>query len=402
VLTPTRLPVRPPLITTRAAQEEASPSQAFDPPASVVPAPLPASSKGAAPAPHASGLPPGYAGCLATSYTYGGVVQAIDLVAELSSRGLTRDMARWLLDAGLTLGLSVWVAAPAGGIGIFELGLQLDDGRDSQQLAGGRDAYCYHSGAHTAKAGAWGMAAHVVDALPRGTRRARIVLRGRDATNRAGNLGVRIMAAELSFVARNSERLADLRLWEGFWEKRRAAAAAAAAASRVNPLSAFRVPELARGVLPPLRAGSGAATQRSGAGSPDGPSRSAGASGGRALSGGHAATSGGHTATSGGHTASGGDGGTVNGGGSGDGTPAPISLLSRGSGSPRSPTPHGGASSGGKAAAVPLAPDADVIEIDLPAPGSGSSRYIPENYRRWVESPPVSLTAAKGRAAAAR
>lgn len=38
-------------------------------------------------------------------------LQEVDLVAELEERGLSRQAAEQLLDAGLALGLSVWVGA---------------------------------------------------------------------------------------------------------------------------------------------------------------------------------------------------------------------------------------------------------------------------------------------------
>ncbi len=37
--------------------------------------------------------------------------QEVDLVAELAQHGMTREAAEQLLDAGLAMGLSVWVGS---------------------------------------------------------------------------------------------------------------------------------------------------------------------------------------------------------------------------------------------------------------------------------------------------
>lgn len=49
----------------------------------------------------------------------------MDFVALLRQRGLSGEAAASLLDSGLALSASVWVAAPAGGDAQFEVGLSL-------------------------------------------------------------------------------------------------------------------------------------------------------------------------------------------------------------------------------------------------------------------------------------
>lgn len=183
--------------------------------------------------------------------------QVIDLCAELQSRGLSPSDAERVLDSGLSLRLSVWVAATcaaegAGGGGSprggarpgarpllqpppaslqrqepwapaspprqpeqqgpqpraadYAYGLQLDDGRSErfsfESHVRSASSYQFYSGRRQLPEGSgWLRCEHVVPACPRGARRASVLLRGRGAVGAAGaRPAVRFGSVELAFV----------------------------------------------------------------------------------------------------------------------------------------------------------------------------------------------------------
>ncbi|PNH05782.1 hypothetical protein TSOC_007940 [Tetrabaena socialis] len=134
-------------------------------------------------------LQPEPPGCLASLGTWSEVVQVVDLEWELQRRGLSAAQATHLLDAGLSLHLSVHVGTRLDAQGEYGVGLLLDEGD------GGGDTPIpslqsfvmrptrHHSYAEREHmpGGAWERFETRVPAVPKGCRRAIVMLRGRRA-----------------------------------------------------------------------------------------------------------------------------------------------------------------------------------------------------------------------------
>ncbi|GLI58696.1 hypothetical protein VaNZ11_000446 [Volvox africanus] len=131
--------------------------------------------------------------CLATLGTWSEVAQVIDLDWELQRRGLTAAQAAHLLDAGLSLTLSVHVGARSDTAAEYGVALMLDE-RDSRNGSGAAAADAIpslqsfvqrpsrHLGYREREfvaPGTWERFEYVLDALPGGARRAIVMLRGR-------------------------------------------------------------------------------------------------------------------------------------------------------------------------------------------------------------------------------
>ncbi|KAF6263523.1 hypothetical protein COO60DRAFT_413802 [Scenedesmus sp. NREL 46B-D3] len=157
---------------------------------------------------------------------------------ELMARGLQQQLAAALLDsAGLALGLSVWVAAPqqqqcsdtprpdastasAAGLGAagagagqahFAAALMLDEGtvplRSFQRFVRRDSSHQFFSGRLAVEPGGWHRYAYLLPAVPRGCRRAVVLLRGRGpqpgfrgGTSSSGGSGPKFASAQLAFV----------------------------------------------------------------------------------------------------------------------------------------------------------------------------------------------------------
>ncbi|EFJ51014.1 hypothetical protein VOLCADRAFT_103653 [Volvox carteri f. nagariensis] len=126
--------------------------------------------------------------CIATSADWCEVVQVVDLEWELRRRGLTAAQAAHLLDAELSLRLTVHVGSRSDCLGQFCVGLVLDEGNPGdalpqiQSFVMRPSRYRYFSGkVRCAATDGWQRFEHHVAACPRGFRRALVLLRGRRA-----------------------------------------------------------------------------------------------------------------------------------------------------------------------------------------------------------------------------
>ncbi|GIL70291.1 hypothetical protein Vretifemale_1110 [Volvox reticuliferus] len=154
-------------------------------------------------------------GCLATANDWCEVVQVVDLDWELQHRGLTAARAAHLLDAELSLRLSVHVGARWDCVGQYSVGLLLDEGNgnangygygtgnDGQRPPHGSPAtgvtddsipclqsfvlrptrHHFYTGRVICTSDTWQRFEYVLPACPRGFRRAVVILRGRRAPN---------------------------------------------------------------------------------------------------------------------------------------------------------------------------------------------------------------------------
>ncbi|WIA36787.1 hypothetical protein OEZ86_008042 [Tetradesmus obliquus] len=191
--------------------------------------------------------------CLATGSSWNEVVQVVDLLEELTCRGLPRQLAAALLDsAGLALGLSVWVAAPhqphsqqqqdtdqpdtdtaataagceasaaAGAANIahaqFAAALMLDDGavplRSFQSFVRRDSSHHFFSRRLAVAPGGWRRYAYLLPCIPAGCRRAVVLLRGRgpqpclnsssssssSSSGSSASCGAKFASAQLAFV----------------------------------------------------------------------------------------------------------------------------------------------------------------------------------------------------------
>ncbi|GIL70684.1 hypothetical protein Vretifemale_1404 [Volvox reticuliferus] len=135
--------------------------------------------------------------CLATLGSWSEVVQVVDLSWELQRRGLTAAQAAHLLDAGLSLRLSVHVGARADTAAEYGVALMLDEG-DCHSSSGGGGAAAAPDAIPSLQSfvsrpsrhlgyrerefvppDTWERFEYVLAALPRGARRAIVMLRGR-------------------------------------------------------------------------------------------------------------------------------------------------------------------------------------------------------------------------------
>ncbi|GLC45060.1 hypothetical protein PLESTB_001464300 [Pleodorina starrii] len=126
--------------------------------------------------------------CIATSADWCEVMQVVDLDWELQRRGLSAAQAAALLDAELSLRLSVHVGARSDFRGQFSVGLLLDEGDPSgavpqmQSFVMRPGRYSFFSGRVRCEGqDGWLRFEHRVTACPRGFRRALVLLRGRCA-----------------------------------------------------------------------------------------------------------------------------------------------------------------------------------------------------------------------------
>ncbi|GIL47007.1 hypothetical protein Vafri_3849 [Volvox africanus] len=131
--------------------------------------------------------------CLATLGTWSEVVQVIDLDWELQRRGLTAAQAAHLLDAGLSLRLSVHVGARSDTAAEYGVALMLDEGdtrKDGAAAAANAipslQSFVRRPSRHLdyrecefVPPDTWERFEYVLDTLPRGARRAIVMLRGR-------------------------------------------------------------------------------------------------------------------------------------------------------------------------------------------------------------------------------
>ncbi|GLI58910.1 hypothetical protein VaNZ11_000693, partial [Volvox africanus] len=152
-------------------------------------------------------------GCLATANDWCEVVQVVDFDWELQHRGLTAAQAAHLLDAELSLRLSVHVGARWDCVGQYSIGLLLDEGNgnangygtgnDGQRLSHGSPGagvtddpipclqsfvlrptrHHYYTGRVICTSDTWQRFEYVLPACPCGFRRAVVILRGRRAPN---------------------------------------------------------------------------------------------------------------------------------------------------------------------------------------------------------------------------
>lgn len=144
--------------------------------------------------------------CAAASYRWCELVQEVDLVEELSSRGVSREAAAQLLDSALALQFHVWVGASSGCKAEYSVQVVLDDGRLQFPPYTGRSDYEYHRAALTQfcsqptslEAGQWRRVAHTFAGYGPGVRRCIVALRGRDSAYWVGHHGARFTACQLS------------------------------------------------------------------------------------------------------------------------------------------------------------------------------------------------------------
>ncbi|PNH00022.1 hypothetical protein TSOC_014177 [Tetrabaena socialis] len=165
-------------------------------------------------------------GCLATANDWCEVVQVVDLDWELQRRGLPAAQAANLLDAGLSLRLSVHVGSRWDCVGQYSVGLLLDEGNcgaNGYGYANGSDGtddsipclqsfvmrptrHHFYLGRACCTSDTWSSFQYTVPACPRGFRRAIVMLRGRRAPNSMivspmpRFCGAKFAAAELVFV----------------------------------------------------------------------------------------------------------------------------------------------------------------------------------------------------------
>eukprot|EP00884_Botryococcus_braunii_P011337 jgi/Botrbrau1/20203/Bobra.0675s0002.1 len=152
---------------------------------------------------------------LATSCEWSEIAQAVDLVGHLKGLGLSRAASEHVLDSGFSLHLTLWTATRGDKEGEAMVLLTLDNAereipRCNARPAGARDGEAWiHDWRQDAIAHVsrelfsldqeWRQIHLHLSALEKGSRRATVVLRGRDTNDRRGNYGPKFMAPQLRF-----------------------------------------------------------------------------------------------------------------------------------------------------------------------------------------------------------